>query len=98
MMISHKDIMEKYECVIIDEITFEILKDSYHERKFGLEDLQTKKEHIVNMLCNFDISDEIILAEATMVPVGTLYESDEFDRSGISYCIVYKAGESLESP
>ncbi|MDJ1089852.1 hypothetical protein [Macrococcoides caseolyticum] len=98
MMISHKDIMEKYECVIIDEITFEILKDLYHERKFGLEDLQTKKEHIVNMLCNFDISDEQVLAEATMVPVGTLFESDGFDSSDISYCIVYKAGESLESP
>lgn len=98
MMISHKDIMEKYECVIIDEITFEILKDLYHERKFVLEDLQTKKEHIVNMLYNFDISDEQVLAEATMVPVGTLFESDGFDSSDISYCIVYKAGESLESP
>lgn len=98
MMISHKDIMEKYECVIIDEITFEILKDLYHERKFGIEDLQTKKEHIVNMLCNFDISDEQVLAEATMVPVGILFESDGFDSSDIFYCIVYKAGESLESP
>ena len=97
-MISHKDIMEKYECVIIDEITFEILKDLYHERKFGLEDLQTKKEHIVNMLYNFDVTDKHILAEATMVPVGTLFESDGFDSSDISYCIVYKAGESLESP
>lgn len=97
-MISHKDIMEKYECVIIDKITFEILKDLYHERKFGIEDLQTKKEHIVNMLCNFDISDEQVLAEATMVHVGTLFESDGFDSSDISYCIVYKAGESLESP
>lgn len=98
MMISHKDIMEKYECAIIDEITFEILKDLYHERKFVLEDLQTKKEHIVNMLCNFDISDEQVLAEATMVPVGTLFELDGFDSSGISYCMVYKAGESLENP
>ncbi|WP_254250834.1 hypothetical protein [Macrococcoides canis] len=50
------------------------------------------------MLCNFEISDERILAEATMVPVGTLFESDGFDSSDISYCIVYKAGESLENP
>lgn len=48
-MISHKDIMGKYECVIIDEITYEILKDSYHEHIFGLEDLQTKKN--ISLIC-----------------------------------------------
>lgn len=96
-MISHKDIMGKYECIIIDEMTYEILKDSYHEHIFGLEDLQTKKEHIVNMLYNFDATDKRILAEDTLVPVGTLFETEEIDRSYTSYCIVHKAGESLES-
>ncbi len=94
---NYEDIMKKYECTFIDKTIFTIIKSSYAEKIFEFTDFDRKEHHTVHLLSNFNISDKDVLAEITILPILHIHSIKEIDKYEDIYCIINKAGESIES-
>jgi len=84
--------MKDINCIIIDEITYNIIKDDYQERIFGLKEVgvsnpTTKIYHMLyknNIITNDNIKDISILP---IREIHDLYGVEEPDKV---YSIIYK--------
>lgn len=97
MAISYNEVIEKYDCTMIDKTIYDIINDSYEKKKFGFTSIENNHQTIVYMLLNFDVEDRDTLAGISMLPMVMVEHNQKLKYSDEVYCIVSRVGDSILS-
>lgn len=94
------DNMKELQCIIIDEITYDILKDEYQECKFGLTDVgvEDAKTKVYHMLYKNNLITEDNRRDISLLPIEEILNEGVENEPDKVYSIIFEIGDLSESP